>query len=59
VTAAFSYLAARKALANAADDPLFALSGEADEDPATRGAVEALVLFTTEKIVEGTATCDP
>ena len=52
VTAAFSYLAARKALPGAAEDPLFALSGEADEDPAGRGAVEALVLFATREIVE-------
>ncbi len=53
VTAAFSYLAARKALGDPSD-PLFALSGEADEDPATRGAVEALVLFATEEIVNDT-----
>lgn len=53
VTAAFSYLAARKALGDP-NDPLFALSGEAGEDPATRGAIEALVLFATEEIVNDT-----
>lgn len=58
VTAAFSYLAARKGLPDAASDPLFALSGEADEDRLTRGAVEALVLFATREIVDDVASCD-
>lgn len=57
VTAAFSYLAARKALPGSDADPLFALSGEADEDPATRGAVEALVLFATPGIAGDTIGC--
>lgn len=57
VTAAFSYLAARKALPGAPTDPLFELSGEAGEDPLTRGAVEALVLFATSEIVDDTINC--
>ena len=59
VTAAFSYLAARQALPGAADDPLFAHSGEAGEDPALLGVVEALVLFATRDIVNDTGNCDP
>lgn len=58
VTAAFSYLAARKELPDAATDPLFELSGEMGEDMATRGAVEALVLFATREIVDDTINCE-
>jgi len=57
ITAAFSYLAARKALPDSESDPLFALSGEADEDPATRGAVEALILFATPEIADDITGC--
>lgn len=61
VTAAFSYLSARKQMPGSENDPLFALSGEAQEDDQTRGSVEALVLFTTREIIEaseGHQHCD-
>lgn len=58
VTAAFSYLAARKELPEAATDPLFAHSGSKGEGPTARGAVEALVLFATREIVDDIEICD-
>jgi len=58
VTAAFSYLAARKALPNSDTDPLFEHSGSKGEGPATRGAVEALVLFTTSEIAGNSGNCE-
>ncbi len=58
VTAAFSSLAACKELPEAATDPLFAHSGSKGEGPAARGAVEALVLFTTREIVDDVENCD-
>lgn len=58
VTAPFSYLSARKQMPGSETDPLFALSGEAQEDDKTRGSVEALVLFTTEEIVTDKIRCD-
>jgi hypothetical protein len=58
VTAAFSYLAARKQMPDAESDPLFALSGEAGDVDHTRGSVEALVLFTTAEIIADKERCD-
>lgn len=54
VTAAFSYLAARKQ--RDPGDPFFALSGERGDPDHTRGSVEALVLFSTAEIIHGNMT---
>lgn len=59
VTAAFSYLAARKALPDNDTDPLFEHSGSKGEHPIMRGAVEALILFTTSEIAGDKEVCDP
>lgn len=58
VTAAFSYLSARKQMPGSESDPLFALSGEAQEDDNTRGSVEGLVLFSTMEIITDKIRCD-
>lgn len=50
VTAAFSYMAACKQKGGAAARRLFGLSGEEGEAEETRGATQALVIFTTPEI---------
>lgn len=60
VTAAFSYLSTRKENAGpSTDDPIFALSGESQDEAGTRGSVEGLVLFTTAEIIQDQIRCSP
>lgn len=59
VTAAFSYMAACKQKGGAAARRLFGLSGEEGEAEESRGAVQALVLFTTPEIRCGRERCLP
>jgi len=58
VTGPISYLAHRYQRANKDDLEFFSRSGEAEQNPDEKGDIQAIVIFTTKEVLEGSDTQD-